>query len=329
MRPSQTQVQTAEDDRESGKTTSQENMHLNSCRKFCTWADESGCSIATRRRYSSARSITSCTSRRSKLPLLVVVVCSMLRLGACVPMGAMDLKDVDTVPPVHYASKNFDLTNPQAIVDARDPDMEKDEDEKERDLFEELSHRKRPPPHPRKFLPDSGRIESLEQDGNGQNPGEAEGARDGDSKNRTSVSTVAFNTLLMAVASGLGAAPFFMVQSVNRKWLGIANALASGVMLAASFGLIQEGLEGVKDAHEMTPLVRLVGGLLLGLVFIIASQRFVEDHEISMGSLRGMDARKAAMVMGIMTLHSFSEGLGVGVSYGGPHGHTQVSSIPF
>ena len=34
--------------------------------------------------------------------------------------------------------------------------------------------------------------------------------------------------------------------------------------------------------------------------------------------------RKAIMVMGIMTLHSFSEGLGVGVSYGGVNGHRQV-----
>ena len=43
-----------------------------------------------------------------------------------------------------------------------------------------------------------------------------------------------------------------------------------------------------------------------------------------MGSLKGLDARKAAMVMGIMTLHAFSEGLGVGVSYGGANGRRQV-----
>ena len=45
-----------------------------------------------------------------------------------------------------------------------------------------------------------------------------------------------------------------------------------------------------------------------------------------MGSLKGLDARKAAMVMGIMTLHAFSEGLGVGVSYGGKHGRRQVTA---
>ena len=46
-----------------------------------------------------------------------------------------------------------------------------------------------------------------------------------------------------------------------------------------------------------------------------------------MGSLKGLDARKAAMVMGIMTLHAFSEGLGVGVSYGGVHGRRQVALL--
>lgn len=54
------------------------------------------------------------------------------------------------------------------------------------------------------------------------------------------VSTVAWLTLAMAVATGLGAVPFFFVQ-LEPRWGGICNGVASGVMLAASFDLIQEG----------------------------------------------------------------------------------------
>jgi len=42
-----------------------------------------------------------------------------------------------------------------------------------------------------------------------------------------------------------------------------------------------------------------------------------------MGDLKGMNAKKVVMVVGIMTLHAFSEGLGVGVSYGGENGRQQ------
>ena len=36
--------------------------------------------------------------------------------------------------------------------------------------------------------------------------------------------------------------------------------------------------------------------MVLGLAFIVASQRMLEGHEVSMGSLKGMDAKRAMMV---------------------------------
>jgi hypothetical protein len=76
----------------------------------------------------------------------------------------------------------------------------------------------------------------------------------GEPSARSSVAWVAFCTTLMALASGLGAVPFFIVRHVDRKWLGVANALASGVMMAASFGLIKEGLD--QAAQSATALWR-------------------------------------------------------------------------
>ena len=71
--------------------------------------------------------------------------------------------------------------------------------------------------------------------------------------------------LITAVATGFGALPFFFVRDMPRRWLGWSGAVASGIMLAASFRLIEEGI--VYD------LYRTVAGVGVGLLFILVSQR--------------------------------------------------------
>jgi zinc transporter ZupT len=52
--------------------------------------------------------------------------------------------------------------------------------------------------------------------------------------------------------------------------------------------------------------------------------QFLERYgEVSVLDLKGADARKMILVIGIMTLHSFGEGSGVGVSFAGPRGLPQ------
>lgn len=121
---------------------------------------------------------------------------------------------------------------------------------------------------------------------------------------------VFFYALITAVATGLGALPFVFVRSFPRAWLGVGNAVAAGLMLAASFGLIYEG--------TTYSLARTVIGTIVGLVFILWSHRFLARYEdVGIGNLNGLDARKALLIVGVMTLHSFAEGVGVGVSFGG------------
>lgn len=98
-----------------------------------------------------------------------------------------------------------------------------------------------------------------------------------------------------------------------KKWLGWAGEVASGIMLAASFRLMNEGIN--------YDLYRTFIGVLIGLVFIFLSQKWLSKHkDLHVGKLKGADAKKALMIIGVMTIHSFAEGVGVGVSFGGEEG---------
>ncbi|KAK6804059.1 hypothetical protein RDI58_001843 [Solanum bulbocastanum] len=150
-------------------------------------------------------------------------------------------------------------------------------------------------------------IDSVSMDGKGEWTGD---------NTRVSVSTVALFTLAMAAASGLGAVPFFFVE-LDPQWSGVCNGMAAGVMLAASFDLIQEGQEHGSGGW-------VVCGILAGGIFILLCKKFLEQYgEVSMLDIKGADAAKVILVVGIMTLHSFGEGAGVGVSFAGSKGLSQ------
>ncbi|MDP6506188.1 MAG: ZIP family metal transporter, partial [Planctomycetota bacterium] len=59
-------------------------------------------------------------------------------------------------------------------------------------------------------------------------------------------------------------------------------------------------------------------GIAMGLLFIVWSQeKLKKNQDLRIGKLKALDARKAILLLGVMTLHSFTEGVGVGVSFGG------------
>ena len=115
-----------------------------------------------------------------------------------------------------------------------------------------------------------------------------------------------------AVATGFGALPFFFVKNLTRRWLGASNAVAVGLMLAASFGLIYEGLD--------YGLFGTLAGAVIGLIFIIVARWSIQHddhHPAAFAEMGKLDAGKALLIVGVMTLHSLTEGVGVGVSFGG------------
>jgi zinc transporter, ZIP family len=124
------------------------------------------------------------------------------------------------------------------------------------------------------------------------------------------VLTVTLAALVTALATGLGAVPFAFFRRPTAQWVGISNSVAAGFMLSASGALLIEGLR--------VGILRTLGGAVAGALVVDVAHRLVgHDEEMKVGSLRGADARKAILIVAIMTMHSFSEGVGVGVSYGG------------
>jgi zinc transporter ZupT len=122
--------------------------------------------------------------------------------------------------------------------------------------------------------------------------------------------TVLGAALATAFATGLGALPFLFLRSLSLFWVSMANAVAGGLMFAATHGLVAEGI-------ALSP-ERLVLGMLIGLAGILAGKRLVGTGDgIHMANLSGLDARKAFLIVAVMTAHSFAEGVGVGVSFGG------------
>ncbi len=149
--------------------------------------------------------------------------------------------------------------------------------------------------------------------------------------------------LITALATGLGALPFFVVDDVSDRWNVALWGLASGIMVSASvFGLVNEGL-----AYG-TP-VDLGVGLLAGVVLVIVANHVIHgldvggddhehdrddhdhahhaadghghddhgghDHGIDAEAFAEADLKKLALILGILTVHSFPEGVAIGVSF--------------
>ena len=119
--------------------------------------------------------------------------------------------------------------------------------------------------------------------------------------------------LVTAIMTGVGALPFLVVKTLGKRTVGWSNAAAAGLMLAASHGLIAEG------ASLDIKLTLL--GVLAGLGAIVVADRLLAGAgEVKVAEREGASATKALLILGIMTAHSFAEGVGVGVSFAGSEG---------
>ena len=122
--------------------------------------------------------------------------------------------------------------------------------------------------------------------------------------------TVFIAALITALTTGLGAVPLIFSRRVGNIWLSVGAAMAAGLMMAASHSLVDEGM--VKQ--EWLTLA----GMVTGLILVYLAYQWIEKQGApDVSELNNADAKKALMIVGVMTAHSFAEGIGVGVSYGG------------
>lgn len=112
------------------------------------------------------------------------------------------------------------------------------------------------------------------------------------------------------LATGLGGLPFVFVRKFPDRLARLGWALAGGMMLSASvFNLI---IPGVEDGG-ITPVA---AGILAGtLLFGLASER-LDNHELHISGLSEAGTKRIVLVLSTMFIHSFPEGLAVGVAYG-------------
>ena len=131
--------------------------------------------------------------------------------------------------------------------------------------------------------------------------------------------------LLTALATGLGAIPFFFVDDVSDRVNVVLWGLASGIMLSASlFGLVLEGLAEAEPWPSVLALglprwvalaTPLVVGLLAGVLLVIVAHEIIEGYDVHPEQYTEADFRKLLLVLGVLTVHSFPEGVAVGVSF--------------
>ncbi len=115
--------------------------------------------------------------------------------------------------------------------------------------------------------------------------------------------------LLTALATGLGALPFFFLNSIDARGNVALWGFSSGIMLSASgFGLLREGLAA-------GTAVEVGLGALVGVVLVIVAHEVLVDADIDPRSYERADFSKLLLILGILTVHSFPEGVAVGVSF--------------
>ena len=108
-----------------------------------------------------------------------------------------------------------------------------------------------------------------------------------------------------ALSTGLGALPVAACRGVSDWFMGLANALAAGMMCAASYALLSEGFALEPEGRSaITPVQGVLLGMVSGAAFVAISQKVLDQFEdVHLGIVEGVDARKVCGIRASLAIH--------------------------
>ncbi|MBN2470883.1 MAG: ZIP family metal transporter [Anaerolineae bacterium] len=125
-----------------------------------------------------------------------------------------------------------------------------------------------------------------------------------------SLSDTVIAATITVLANGLGGLPFVFVEEFPRTLARLGWAVSGGLMLAASvFNLI---MPGVEDGGIMA----VAAGIFVGASLMALTSWWLDGREFSIEGLSADGSKRILMVLVTLFIHSFPEGLAIGVAYG-------------
>jgi ZIP family zinc transporter len=125
----------------------------------------------------------------------------------------------------------------------------------------------------------------------------------------TLVDTIIAATITV-LANGLGGLPFVFLKEFPRNIARLGWAVSGGLMLSASvFNLI---IPGVSDGG----IIAVAIGIALGGGLMTLTTLWLDNHNFSVEGLSGAGSKRIILVLATLFIHSFPEGIAIGVAYG-------------
>ncbi|MES3516413.1 MAG: ZIP family metal transporter [Natronomonas sp.] len=112
-----------------------------------------------------------------------------------------------------------------------------------------------------------------------------------------------------AIVCGFGTLPLFVLDEISDRLTVGLWGFAGGVMLFASiFGFVFEGLgEGT--------IAEVSVGVIAGAGLVVVADRLITSHEFAPREMAQADFKKLVLIVGVLTVHSFPEGVALGVAF--------------